>query len=106
MLTETATTATLTNTLNVGATPTVTRLGTGSVCIGGLPTTFANVQATPLTEFAGGATGPTNITASVVGQTGAPAGPTGCTTAGDVWVRLWANGSVADTLTVYLQFIK
>ena len=102
MLTETSSTATLTNTLNLGGTLTVTRVGTGEVCIKKLSTTFANVQATPVVPFSGE---PTDFAVGVIGQTGVTS-PFTCTETGSVYVELFKNGTAADGVTAYLTFLK
>ena len=51
------------------------------------------------------AIGPPNLFGGISGQTG-EAGPTGCTTHGDVWVQLYSNGSLKDGLNVYVTLMK
>ena len=99
LLTETSSTATLTDTLNVG-TPTVTRVGTGEVCITGVTTAPVSVEATPASSFFGQ---PTDVIVGIVAQT---ASPFTCTGTNAVWVELHNNGANADGLTVHLLFVK
>jgi hypothetical protein len=87
--------------VNMG-TATVTRVSTGQLCIIGLPFTPAHVSVTPASQFT---SQPTNVAAGISGQTG-EAGPTGCTTNGDVWVQLYSNGSLKDGLNVYVTLMK
>jgi hypothetical protein len=101
LLNETGSTATLSNTLNLGGGVTVTRVGTGEACIKGLSTSPINVQATMDTAFS---SQPTNVVAGIVGQ--GTAAPFTCTTNGSVWVEAFNNGNLADTWNVYLEFVK
>jgi hypothetical protein len=101
LLTETSSAASLSNTLNVGS-PTVTRVAAGEVCVSGLATTFANVQASAGTQFSGQ---PTDVVAGIVGQSGETS-PFTCTGTGSVWVEMNSGGHATDTLNVYLLFTK